>query len=343
MRSACPQQIVSCRYVITFCVLCVFGILPQWAGAQPQSASQSAAAYVQPPKGASLIRLNHVVGQVVIERVPKNWFGAAQRLQIALFDTTHVLIATVLSDDEGQFEIEGIVPGAYTLAAGADSLHLLSIPLLVGPGPLDHAPLEHGLLLIMRANTDRRMSAASAITNQTLRAELLEMVKKDQDIRREWIRQGVDHPDKEVQARMEAIDAHNLARLKELVLLFGWPGPALAGVDGTEAAFLLVQHGRFPFQKEMLPRIRTAYRSGKLPGQDYALLLDRVLVNEGRPQVYGTQAKSFAEWKNREPTLLPIEDETHVDRRRAKVGLFPLAEYLKLLKEAYYPPEKNKP
>jgi len=179
MRSACPQQIVSCRYVITFCVLCVFGILPQWAGAQPQSASQSAAAYVQPPKGASLIRLNHVVGQVVIERVPKNWFGAAQRLQIALFDTTHVLIATVLSDDEGQFEIEGIVPGAYTLAAGADSLHLLSIPLLVGPGPLDHAPVEHGLLLIMRANTDRRMSAASAITNQTLRAELLEMVNSN--------------------------------------------------------------------------------------------------------------------------------------------------------------------
>src|SRR5262249_51076708 len=148
---------------------------------------------------------------------------------------------------------------------------------------------------------------------------------------------------KEIEARMAAIDAENLARMKEIVRQYHWPGPSLVGQDGTEAAFLLVQHAPLAFQKEMLPRVRSAYRAGDLAGQDYALLLDRVRVREGKPQVYGTQARPFAEWKNGEPVLYPIEDESHVDQRRAEVGLFPLAQYVKTLKEMYFPQRKDRP
>jgi len=115
----------------------------------------------------------------------------------------------------------------------------------------------------------------------------------------------------------------------------------MVGKDGVEAAFLLVQHGESEFQKEMLPLVREAYRAHKLSGQNYALLLDRVLVKEGKPQVYGTQAKSFDKWKGNEPVLEPIEDEANVDRRRAEVGLGSLAEYLAMLKEVYFPNDKK--
>ena len=37
----------------------------------------------------------------------------------------------------------------------------------------------------------------------------------------------------------------------------------------------------------------------------------------------------------------PIDDEEHVDERRAAVGLPPLAEYLKLFNLAYQPPAKK--
>jgi hypothetical protein len=80
-----------------------------------------------------------------------------------------------------------------------------------------------------------------------------------------------------------------------------------------------------------------------LSGQDYALLLDRVLVGEGKPQVYGTQAKRFEAWKGREPVLEPIEDEGNVDKRRAEVGLPPLSEYREMLKQMYFPQDKGKP
>jgi Family of unknown function (DUF6624) len=90
----------------------------------------------------------------------------------------------------------------------------------------------------------------------------------------------------------------------------------------------------------MLPLVEAAYRQKKLQGQDYALLLDRVLVAEGKPQIYGTQAKNFDQWKGGEPVFDPIEDEANVDKRRAEVGLFPMAEYRRLLKQWYLPKER---
>jgi len=173
-----------------------------------------------------------------------------------------------------------------------------------------------------------------------VRKELLERLDRDQAIRHELISNGVTHPDAKIEARMAEIDSANTARMKELVKQYGWPGPELVGVDGTEAAFMLVQHAEYAFQKQMLPLVEAAYRQKKLHGQDYALLLDRVLVAEGKPQVYGTQAKRFDQWKGNEPVFDPIEDEANVDKRRAEVGLFSMAEYRKLLKQLYFPKDK---
>jgi hypothetical protein len=51
--------------------------------------------------------------------------------------------------------------------------------------------------------------------------------------------------------------------------------------------------------------------------------------------------KPGAEWKNGEPALDPIEDAAHVDQRRAGVGLFPLAQYVQMLREIYSPKRKD--
>jgi hypothetical protein len=170
---------------------------------------------------------------------------------------------------------------------------------------------------------------------------LLKRLERDQAIRNEWIKKGVNTHDPTLEMRMQDIDTGNTARMREIIKQFGWPGPELVGEDGAEAAFLLVQHAEYAFQKEMLPLVRDAYRAHKLSGQDYALLLDRVLVREGKPQVYGTQAKPFDKWNGKEPVLEAIEDEANVDRRRGEVGLPPLAEYLVMLKELYFPNNKK--
>jgi hypothetical protein len=131
--------------------------------------------------------------------------------------------------------------------------------------------------------------------------------------------------------------------MRAIVRKYKWPSPELVGRDGSEAALSLVQHADQAFQKEILPLVKKAYRSGGRSGPSYALLLDRVLVGEGKPQVYGTQAKRIEEWNGQEPTLQPIEDEANVDKRRAEVGLSPLSEYREFLQRMYFPQSKSKP
>lgn len=279
---------------------------------------------------------------VFIPETPKGAFPASG-IQIVLFtNVNQKLVATAVSGDSGQFEIKDVAPGDYTLITAGESFHQLCIPLRVRANTPEHPGPASALLLRLYSSKARRTSTAALITNSSLRTELLKRVTNDQAIRNEWIQHGADKPDKDIDARMAAIDADNLTRMKEIVRIYRWPGPALVGFDGAEAAFVLVQHANHDFQKDMLPHVRRAFLSGALAGQDYALLLDRVLVAEGRKQVYGTQAMPMDRWKNREPALDPIEDEAHVDQRRAKLGLFPLAEYVKLLKDAYFPTVKDK-
>jgi hypothetical protein len=181
------------------------------------------------------------------------------------------------------------------------------------------------------------------VKEPALRHELLERLAQDQAIRNELISKGAKNPDAALLARMQTIDAANTERMSAIVVKYGWPTPGLVGRDAVDAAFLLVQHSEHAFQKEMLPLVEKAYRSGGLPGQSYALLLDRVRVGEGKPQVYGTQAKRIEEWIGQEPVLSPIEDESNVDQRRAEVGLPPLSEYRMMLKKFYFPSDQNKP
>lgn len=60
---------------------------------------------------------------------------------------------------------------------------------------------------------------------------------------------------------------------------------------------------------------------GHLHPEKLALTTDRILMEFGFPQVYGSQMMNFK--------LYPIENPGSVDFRRAEIGLEPLSEYLK--------------
>jgi hypothetical protein len=167
--------------------------------------------------------------------------------------------------------------------------------------------------------------------------ELLEMLRIDQEVRFEMIAQGADSITAEMEARMTEVDAKNTQGILEIVEQYGWPRPELVSLDGAEAAFTIVQHATLDVQKALFPHVEAAYRDGAASGRSYALLLDRIRTREGKPQVYGSQARPPAEWENGEPTFFPIEDEANLDARRAEVGIGPHAEYREMLKRLYFP------
>jgi hypothetical protein len=78
--------------------------------------------------------------------------------------------------------------------------------------------------------------------------------------------------------------------------------------------------------------------TGEVSPTDMAYLVDRVRVGEGRPQVYGTQ---FCTDPSGQFGPHPIEEEAKVDERRASVGLGPLDEYRKTMRELNQRVEKQ--
>ena len=245
-------------------------------------------------------------------------------------------LAVGTADGSGRFAFPRPEPGPYVLVAALDSFHALAVFLQVSDIP-PHPDVERGLLLHMRMEGDDRGSSASVIRHLALRRELLEMERVDQAVRNEWIQAGADIPNPELQSRMAAVDARNTARLRALVEEHGWLGAGLVGADGAVSAFLILQHASHDVQKALFPLVEAGYREGTVSGDRYALLLDRILVGDGRPQLYGTQPEPFDAWVDGEPALAPIEDESNVDARRAEVGLMPLVEYRELLKRFYFP------
>jgi hypothetical protein len=200
-------------------------------------------------------------------------------------------------------------------------------------------------LCFVLAGADDPVKDEPKASNEPLRQELLAMFKEDQELRQklvEWMQSnpqgGVNKLDKkdgmpaEIK-KLQDLDKKNTARLKKIIEQHGWPGYSHVGRDGANAAWLLVQHADHdrPFQKKCLTLMEGAAKKGEASKQNLAYLTDRVLIGEGKKQRYGSQfMQKDGDWVPQ-----PIEDEANVDKRRADVGLPTLAEYKKMIKEAY--------
>jgi len=175
--------------------------------------------------------------------------------------------------------------------------------------------------------------------NELLRMELEQMLVSDQKHRREIMRvmqdSGRDSAQlKDLVKKMRATDKHNITRLVSIIEEHGWPGRSLVGEKASTGAFMVLQHAGLVHQKQYLPLLREAAERGECRGQSLALLEDRILMKQGKKQVYGSQLTRGSQGKLE---VWPIEDEANVDKSRARVGLEPLAAYLKRFGLDYRP------
>jgi len=167
--------------------------------------------------------------------------------------------------------------------------------------------------------------------------ELLELKRRDQAMREGMSAERLQ--DSAYMARLSRTDSALSLRLMELVERHGWPTGEVVGDSAVEAAFLVVQHSPFSeWQQAMLPEVERSAEAGTLPGQDFALLFDRVRMRLGESQRYGTQLSPSGDTL----VLLPLENPDSVDVWRAEVGLPPLDEYLDMVQEAYGAPVRRR-
>jgi hypothetical protein len=176
-----------------------------------------------------------------------------------------------------------------------------------------------------RETRERQRTAGS---NAALRDELRAMATEDQDVRQRWIK---DQQNQALMDEMKTLSEKQVARLREIVKQYGWPGRSLVGDNGMSDAWTIAQHGGSEFLHEMLPLMKEAVDKHELEGGLYATSVDRTLIQDGKKQLYGSQFNT----REGKCEPLPIEDPEHVEERRKAIGLGPLDEYTKQLCELY--------
>lgn len=172
-----------------------------------------------------------------------------------------------------------------------------------------------------------------SLKKPTLAEELLSRAEEDQQVLQELIDNG-ELGTTEYHPRMKALHEKNNARIKEIIAENGWPGCSLVGLDGSEAAWLLVQHAVLDtkFMDKCLPLLKEAINQDEAEGWCLAYLQDRVLTMSDKPQIYGTQHEIDDDGV---AFPLPIEDSDKVASLRKALDMEPLHEATKRIQERY--------
>ncbi|PYF74320.1 DUF6624 domain-containing protein [Pedobacter nutrimenti] len=177
--------------------------------------------------------------------------------------------------------------------------------------------------LLAQAKTKKEKFEANL--NQDLSRQLQLMEENDQTerlkldkIRKEKGSNSAE--EKDLWKVIKRQDSINLAKAKNLISTYGWLSPQQVGYKGNQGLFLIIQHADLTTQQTYLPIVRKAAAEGKVAAWSLAFLEDRILMREKKRQIYGSQL-----YQN---YLFPVQDLDNLDKRRASVGLEPIAEYL---------------
>ncbi|MET3126794.1 hypothetical protein ABID42_001896 [Arcicella rosea] len=186
----------------------------------------------------------------------------------------------------------------------------------------------NNLVIEMQKELDKK----EANYDKPLQAKLLAIYDDDQLIRQQFItaQKEFGYDSKKVDSLgtiMMLKDSINLMKVTEILDKYGWLGVDKIGGQANQTLFLVIQHSDLKTQQKYLPMMREAVKTNKASASSLALLEDRVALEEGKRQIYGSQIgydedteKSF---------VLPLQDPENVDKRRMKVGLEPMSVYVK--------------
>ena len=164
---------------------------------------------------------------------------------------------------------------------------------------------------------------------------LCDIGRKDQEVREEWAKVATGSVTQEeaieYALKMEETDSANQASVSNILDTYGWP----TGLSdaANEAIFLVIDHSDLRTMNKYIGLFRDAVEKGYIQMNNLVTMEDRMLMNEGKPQKYGTQAYSLVEDGKTVIYIWPVEDPDKLDALRKSVGLMPIGAYLEIVKQ----------
>ncbi len=164
---------------------------------------------------------------------------------------------------------------------------------------------------------------AQEVSHPALRDELLQLGERDQRA----LKSGTAN-----QQELAGLQAAHTRRLQEIVRQHGWPALSMVGSQAAQGAWLLAQHedANLAWQREALAQMEKLLPSKQVSRMEVAYLRDRVAVNSGGKQSYGTQGSCVAAgvWQPK-----PVDAPEQLAQRRAEMDMQPMAAYVKMASE----------
>ena len=140
------------------------------------------------------------------------------------------------------------------------------------------------------------------------------------------ILQGVYNSDQNVRkqdsAARKSTDLKNIAIVVSMLEKCGLPSSNEVSEDQLNAIWLAIQHADKKYRKRYFPLFEEASKEGSFDKSNIAMMQDRILMDYGNPQIYGTQVFKNDNSGNWE--LYHLADPITVDERRGSVGLGPI-------------------
>jgi rubrerythrin len=177
--------------------------------------------------------------------------------------------------------------------------------------------------------------ANGTIENKPFAQELFRMIIKDQGFmyvgnieRKKYMQNGGYFSTPAIfpiLAMEEKNHKENNEKILKLLDKNGWPTASNVTEYAAAGAALIINHTTYEIRSKYFPMLEKAFKEGEAQPLRYAKMRDRLLVEEGKEQLFGTQWK----FENSKRLPHPIEEPEYVDKRRAEIGLDTLSVYLK--------------
>jgi hypothetical protein len=177
---------------------------------------------------------------------------------------------------------------------------------------------------IEKAVIDEFNKKNSSILKPELALEICKMGFKDQNgrqiiLRIEQIGENKSTLDSLwiIQNKQDSINSEYITKLiDQNSMLF--PSITEIGNTASRFAFLMLQHSSYDVRKKYYKTIKFAMENNHLEKRYFAMYLDRLLIDEGKKQLYGTQMQKNKEGKL---VLFPVKRKFNMNRRRLRLGL----------------------
>ncbi|GGK69741.1 DUF6624 domain-containing protein [Rufibacter glacialis] len=154
-----------------------------------------------------------------------------------------------------------------------------------------------------------------------MRKELEELYDIDQNARKNLDWNTVTSPEESVamSKKMMAIDSLNQTKILPILEEYGWLPKSKVGEKAARALFYVVQHSNSKTIEKYLPQMEALAKQGESNALDAAKMRDRLLMFQGKKQMYGTQAAGWVRPEGGQ-VIWPIEDVKNVNKRRKEIG-----------------------